>query len=171
MDSVIVGIIVGSIVGSFSGVLGAVLGPIVTSWLRGREHRQEREREIHRELREMIEERLGESGTELAFAVGIAAYMHGGMTPADAYTRALNRHLEKSNSATPRHRWEPYRVTDERLRGLVEQFIDTVSDLHDHHATVRTVPRDQWWAEVLESEPTLRDMQRQVRLRLDELRW
>jgi hypothetical protein len=162
--------IVAIVVGLLSGALGSVLGPLATHLLRRREREEEREREIHRELREMIEETLEDCGREAAMAFRIWAHMRVGHPPLEAYNAATAWQSEEVK-ARPRRRWEPYRITDQELRQLVEQLNERVGDLRSHHSSVMIMNPDQWWAEVVEMDSTLRELQRQVRLRLDELRW
>jgi len=166
MDTTIVAVIVGLL----SGALGSVLGPLVTHILRRREREDEREREIHRELREMIEERLLDCGRERAVAFRIWAFVRIGQPPPEAYNRATAWRWDETKDRPP-HRWEPYRITDQELRRLVEQLNERIGDLNSHHISVMTTDPDQWWTEVLEKGPQLREEERQVRLRLDELRW
>jgi hypothetical protein len=71
----------------------------------------------------------------------------------------------------PYHRWEPYRITDERLKSLANELLDRTQDLGTHLVAVMTIDLDQWWTGVTERETTLREIERQVKLRLDELRW
>ena len=170
MGTVIVAIVVGIIVGSFSGVLGSVLGPIVTHWLRSREHKQEREREIHRELRQMIEERIGDCGSAAAALFRIEAHMKVGLSPFDAYSRSFGERWEKLKDQ-PRHRWEPYRIKDETLKGLTEQLHNRLLEFDSHLLSVTSMDRSAWWEMMVERERGLREIERQVRLRLDELRW
>jgi len=159
------------IVGLLSGVLGSALGPIVNHHLRRREREEEREREIHRELRQMIEERLDDCGRLLGAAFRIHADVRFlRSSPLDAYNRSVARRLEESRDQ-PRRRWEPYRITDDTLSHLVEQLHDGLENLDTHLMSVITAEMDQWWAGVSEKEKSLREIERQVRLRLDELRW
>jgi hypothetical protein len=159
------------IVGLLSGALGSVLSPIATHFLRRRERKEEREREIHADLRQMIEQRLDECGKQLAAAFRMGAEVrHLGSSPMDAYNRSVARRVDESRDQ-PRHRWEPYRVTDDRLRGLAEQLHERLHDLDSHLLSIASAEIDRWQAEVSEKEESLREVERQVRLRLDELRW
>jgi hypothetical protein len=163
-------VIVAIVVGSLSGVLGSVLGPIVTSWLRNREHEQERKREIHRELRQMIEDRIGDCGSAAAALFRIDAHMKIGLSPFDAYNRSFGERWEKLKDQ-PRHRWEPYRIKDETLKGLAEELHNCLLEFDSHLLSVTRISRDEWWAAMSDRERGLREIERQVRLRLDELRW
>jgi hypothetical protein len=150
--------------------LGSVLGPIVTSWLRSREHKQEREREINTELRQMIEQRIGDCGSAAAALFRIEAHMKVGLSPFNAYSRSFGERWEKLKDQ-PRHRWEPYRITDETLKDLTEQLHNCLLEFDSHLLSVTSMDRSAWWEMMLERERALREIERQVRLRLDELRW
>jgi hypothetical protein len=167
MDETIVAVIVGLL----SGALGSVLGPIAGHFLRRRERKEEREREIQRELREMVGERLQDCGRNR----GVAFRIHADMrflksSAADAYNRAMAQQWAERKDR-PRRRWEPYRITDSRLRGLVEELNDRVFELEGHLSSVMTMGLDEWWAGVSDRERRLIELDRQITLRLDELRW
>ena len=146
------------------------MGPVVTSWLRSREHRQEREREIQRELRQMIERRLDDCGGARVAAFHMMVDMLSGISPPEAYHRAVVEQQARTADHA-QHKWEPYRIRDERLRSLVEQLHDSLLHFETHHLTVATMSPDDWRAAITEKERSLREIERQVRLRLDELRW
>jgi hypothetical protein len=163
--------IVAIIVGLLSGALGSVLGPIATHFLGRREREEERDREIHAELRQMIEQRLDECGKQLGAAFRMwAEVRHLGSAPIDAYNRSVARRVDESRDQ-PRHRWEPYRITDDKLRGLAQELHERLHDLDSHLLSIASVEIDRWWAEVSDKEESLRGVERQARLRLDELRW
>ena len=167
MDEIAVAIIVGLC----SGALGSLLGPIVAYRLRRRERREERDREIHSELRHMIEEMVDECGRDLGTAFRIYAHVrHLKLSPFDAYNRAMAERWEKERDR-PYHRWEAYRITDERLKSLANELLDATQDLGTHLVAVMTIDLDRWWTGVTERERRLREIERQVKLRLDELRW
>jgi hypothetical protein len=164
-------IIVAIIVGLLSGALGSVLGPVAAHFLRRRERKEEREREIQRELREMIGERLQDCGRER----GVAFRIHADMrflraSAADAYNRAMAQQWAERRDR-PRQRWEPYRITDSKLRSLVEEFHDRLLEFESHLSSVMTTGLEEWWAGVPQRERKLMELDRQITLRLDELRW
>lgn len=162
-------IIVAIIVGLLSGALGSVLGPVVVYRLRRRERQEEREREIHSELRQMIEERFDDCGQVMGQTFRIAVYVQR-LSPLDAYRRAMADEVAE-RADRPYHRWQPYRITDETLRRLAEQLHDRLNELRTHHISVMTMDIDRWRAEASEIDNHLREIERQARLRLDELRW
>jgi len=158
------------IVGLFSGALGSVLGPIFMHLLRRRERSEEREREIHRELRLMMEQRLEDCGEAAAAVFGILVHLDAGHSPLDAYSRSMARRWDRSKDQ-PRRRWEPYRIRDETLRALAERLHDSLREFDSYLLSVTDTIPQQWRVQLEQRERQLHELQREVRLRLDELRW
>jgi hypothetical protein len=162
----VVAVVVGCVVGSFTGVLA----PVVTHWLRNRERKQEREGEIQKDLRRMIERRLDDCAGAQVAVFHMLTDMFAGISPAEAYDRAITD--QRAKTATHReHKWEPYRIRDERLRSLVERLHDALLDFETHQMTAAAMSPDEWQAVITERGRNLREIEHQVRLRLDELRW
>ena len=163
-------IIVSIIVGLFAGAVGSVLGSAVTHLLGHRERKEERERGIHGELRLMVEQRLGDCDEAFATVFGILVHLDAGHTPPDAYDRSTALRWERSRGR-PLLRWEPHRIEDEVLRALAEELDHNLREFDGYLVSVTGTDPKVWRTEIQERERQLERLQRQVKLRLDELRW
>jgi hypothetical protein len=163
-------IIVSIIVGLFAGAVGSVLGPVVTHLLGRRGRKEERERGIHGELRLMVEQRLGDCDEAFATVFGILVHLDAGHSPLDAYNRSMARRWDRSKDR-PLLRWEPHRIEDEVLRAVAEELHHNLREFDSYLLSVTSADPKEWRAEIQERERQIERLQRQVKLRLDELRW
>ena len=163
-------IIVSIIVGLFAGAVGSVLGPAVTHLLGHRERKEERGKGIHGELRLMVEQRLGDCDEATATAFAILIHLDAGHSPLEAYDRSMARRWDRSKDR-PLLRWEPDRIKDEVLRALGEEFHHNLREFDSYLLSVTSADPKEWRVEIQKREWQLERLQRQVTLRLDELRW
>ena len=163
-------IVISIIVGLAAGAVGSVLGPVVTRLLGRGERKEGREQGIHGELRLMVEQRLGDCDEAFATVFGILVHLDAGHSPLDAYNRSMARRWDRSKDR-PLLRWEPHRIEDDVLRALAEELHHNLKEFDGYLVSVTGTDTRGWRAEIQERERQLERLQRQVKLRLDELRW
>jgi hypothetical protein len=163
-------IIVAIIVGLFAGVAGSILGSVVTRALGRRERKRERNGRIRGEDRAMIEQRLGDCDEATGTAFAILAHLDAGHSPPDAYDRSMVRRWERSQDR-PLLRWEPDRIDDKVLRALTQELDHVLREFDGYLESVASVDPKAWRAETQNRVWQLERLKRQVRERLDELRW
>ena len=163
-------IIVSIIVGLFAGVMGSVLGPVVTHFLGRRVRKEKREGGIHGDLRMMVEQRLGDCDEAFATVFGILVHLDAGHSPLDAYDRSMTLRWERSKGR-PLLRWEPDRIKDAVLRALAEELHHDLKEFDGYLVSVASTDPKVWRAEIQKREWQLERLKREVRQRLDELRW
>jgi hypothetical protein len=163
-------IIASVIVGLVAGAVGSVLGAVVTRALGRRERRRERDAGIGAEDRAMIEQRLGDCDEATAAAFGIVAHLDAGHPPPDAYDRTMARRWERSQDR-PLLRWEPDRINDKVLKALTQELDHTLKEFDGYLESVASLDPKAWRAETQSRVWQLERLKREVRQRLDELRW
>ena len=163
-------IIVSIIVGLCAGAVGSVLGPVVTRLLGRRERKEGPEKGVHGELRLMVDQRLGDCDEAFATVFGILVHLDAGHSPLDAFDRSMARRWDRSRGR-PLLRWEPHRIEDEVLRALAEELHHNLREFDGYLESVASVDTREWRAEIQKREWQLERLKRQVKVRLDELRW
>jgi hypothetical protein len=163
-------IIVSIIVGLVAGAVGSVLGAAVTRALGRRERKRERDGRIRGDDRSMIEQRLEDCDEATGTAFAILAHLDAGHPPPEAYDRSMARRWERSQDR-PLLRWEPDRIDDKVLRALSQELDHNLREFDGYLESVATVDPKAWRAETRDRVWQLERLKREVRQRLEELRW
>jgi hypothetical protein len=118
----------------------------------------------------MVEQRLGDCDEAFSTVFGILVHLDAGHSPLDAYDRSMALRWERSKGR-PLLRWEPQRIEDEVLKALAEELDHNLREFDGYLASVTGMDAKVWRAEIQKREWQLERLKREVRQRLDELRW
>jgi hypothetical protein len=101
----------------------------------------------------------------------IYVWIRTGMIAHDAYYKYLEEEREDLPKAMGDFFWQPHRIDDSQLKEWGQSLNDAHREAEMALQQVTTLPLDAWNQRISVSHEKIRELSKQIDIRLDELEW
>lgn len=159
------------LVGAVGGGKGGVIVAMASHILQSRQRREQRTEARHALLRRMLETHMRIAHRVESGSFRMLVWIQTGMKPLDAYYKYLEEEREDLPKVMGDFLWQPHRIDDSKLKDLGKTLNAKHLEAEMELSQVTTLSLETWQQRMRGALEEIRELSKQIDIRLDELEW